>query len=70
MGRRGRVVTRGRAPQEGVTPLSIAAREGHLKVARALLQAGADITKKDNVSERRVGGKGQRIQASIDFGEF
>ena len=53
-----------------MTPLSIAAREGHFKVAWVLLEAGADIAKKDNVSERRVGGKGLRIQASMDFEEF
>jgi len=58
-----------------LTPLHIAVRkartsQAHLEVARVLLEAGADITAKTNVSERRVGGEGHRIRDSIDFGEL
>ena len=35
-------MTRGDAPQDGHTPLFIAAREGHLEVAQILLDAGAN----------------------------
>jgi hypothetical protein len=42
----------------------------HLEVARVLLVAGADITAKDNVSERGVGREGLRIRESIQFGEL
>ena len=70
MGRSGRVLTQGGAPQYGCTPLHFAAYNGHLEVARVLLGAGAGITAKDNVSERRVGGEGQRIRESIDFGKL
>ena len=61
MGRRGRVLTRGRAPQDGETPLHKAAGAVHLEVARALLLAGADITAKKWVSEGGLGGEGQWI---------
>ena len=64
------MLTRGRAPQDGWPPLFVAANHGHLEVARVLLEAGADVTAKCNVSERRVGGEGQRIRESIDFGEL
>jgi len=70
LGHRGRVLTRGGAPQYGRTPLHAAAMGDHLEVARVLLEAGAGITAKDNVSERRVGGEGQRIRESIGFGEL
>jgi len=56
--------------QYGMTPLHAAAIGGHLEVARLLLEVGADITAKDEVGERRVGGDGQRIRESIDFGEL
>jgi hypothetical protein len=53
VGRRGRVLTRARAPQDGATPLSVAAQNGHLPVVRALVDAGADKNAKDKVGERR-----------------
>ena len=58
MERKGWVLTQGCAPQVGWTPLHMAADSGNLEVARALVQAGADITAKNNVSEREVGGEG------------
>jgi len=61
---------RERAPQAGSTPLHIAAEGAHVEVVWALLEAGAGITAKDIVSERRVRGEGQRIRESIEFGEL
>jgi hypothetical protein len=55
VGRTGWALTRGGAPQNGWTPLHCAAIKGHPEVARALLEARADITAKDNVSGRWVG---------------
>ena len=70
VGRRGRILMRGRASQIGHTPLHGASMGDHLEVARVLLVAGADITAKDNVSERRVRREGQRIRERIEFGEL
>jgi ankyrin repeat protein len=36
-------------PQDGVTPLSKAAREGRLEVVEELLRAGADVDATDKV---------------------
>jgi len=49
------VLTWGCAPQDGYTPLHIAAAFGYLEVARLLLEAGADITATTTVSGRSVG---------------
>jgi len=71
VGRTGWALTRGRAPQYGSTPLHYAARNGHLKVAGALLEARADITAKNNVSEGEVGRRraedlrGQRFRGIV-----
>ena len=46
-----RVLTGCRAPQEGETPLMLAAREGDLEVARELISKGADIEARDKVRE-------------------
>jgi len=45
-----RMLTRVRAPQDGRTPLHVAAHMRDLEVARLLLEAKADITAKDTVS--------------------
>ena len=73
VGRKGWLLTRGRAPQfNPSTPLHYAAKncaqKGDLEVARALLEAGADITVEDEVSEGGVGSKAQIIRESTDFG--
>jgi hypothetical protein len=70
VGRTGCALTRGRAPQNGYTPLHGAAVTAYLEVARALLEARADITAKDDVSEGGLGGEGQWIRESRDFGEL
>jgi hypothetical protein len=70
MGRRGRVLTRGCTPQDGVTPLLVAAANGHLPVVRFLVEKGADITAKTNVSGMRVGGERQWIGENIFRGKL
>ena len=57
MWRRNRVLTRERLPQDGRTPLYIAAERGRLEVLKLLLEAGAD----KNLPEIMVreGGKGR-----------
>ena len=44
-----RVLTGCRAPQDGWTPLMLAALHGNLEVARELISKGADIEAKDKV---------------------
>ena len=51
MGCRGRVLTRGRVPQDGLTALSAAAKHGSLEVVRALAAAGSDKNAMDQVWE-------------------
>ena len=50
--------------------MAIAAGNGHLAVVRSLVNAGAGIAAKVKVSERRVGGKRQRIRLKKDSGEW
>ena len=47
------MLTRGCAPQSGDAPLHLAAVKGHAAVVRVLVEAGADVTAKNKVSERR-----------------
>ena len=61
---------RGCAPQDDSTPLHIAANRGHDAVVRILVEAGADVTAKDKVSERRVGGDGQMLSMRRDCSEW
>jgi hypothetical protein len=57
-------------PQDGHTPLHIAAYKGHDAVVRVLVEAGADATAKDKVSERRVGGDGHMLEERRGFSEW
>ena len=70
MGHRFRLLTRGHAPQLERTPLHAAVMEDQLEVVRVLLGAGADISARDMVSDRRVGGEGQIIREIIYFGKL
>ena len=66
----GWVLTRGCAPQSGRTPLHTAAYQGHDAVVRVLVEVGADVTVKDKVSERRVGGDGHMLSQRRYFSEW
>ena len=61
VGRRGRALTWGGAPQDGWTPLFVAANNSHFAVVELLAAKGADTNVVLNVSGGRVGGEGQRI---------
>ena len=50
-----RVLTQGRAPQDGHTPLWMASLHGNVVAARLLLEAGANTEAKDTVGARRAG---------------
>ena len=51
VGRRGGLLTRERAPQDGITPLCAAAHGGHLEVVQCLVQAHADKDAPNEVRE-------------------
>ena len=64
-----RLLTRGRVPQDGETPLHAAAAQNwHDQVVRFLLQEGADFTTKSKVTGRRVGGEWKEVERK-SFGE-
>ena len=63
------MLTRRRVPQGGGTPLHIAANMGHPEVVKLLLEAGADITAKNPVSERSMGDGGLGIRTRRGVGE-
>ena len=52
------MLTRKSVPQNGETPLHIAAGRGHLPVVRVLVDAGADKNAPRKVIERRGGDVG------------
>ena len=59
MGRRVPELTRGRAPQDGGTPLFMAAHQGHVAVVELLVAKGADMDAANKVWERRGGDVGR-----------
>ena len=68
-GAQGRILTRGRAPQTGWTPLHKAVARGHLEMARALLLAGANVAAKDKVSEGGGEAKGRGFEGAEISGD-
>ena len=69
MGCRGELLTRRRAPQLGWTPLHAAAERGYDAVVLFLVEEGADVTAKDAVSKRRVGGERKGVGERRGSGE-
>jgi len=58
VGRRGRILTRDRAPQVECTPLFIAARNGHVAVVELLVAKGANKDAPNKVRHVRGGDDG------------
>ena len=58
MGRTSLVLTWGCAPQNGATPLWIAAQFGHDAVVQTLCRAGAD----KNTPEKVIEGRGEEVE--------
>ena len=58
MGRRGRILTRGRAPQERCTPLWTAAYNGRVAVVELLVARGVDKDAPNEVRDVRAGDDG------------
>ena len=67
VGCRGELLTRRRAPQGGWTPLHCAAKRGHDSVVLFLVEKGADVTAKTQVSVRRVGGGRKGVRREKRF---
>ena len=59
VGHRGLIMKRGRAPQDGLTPLHAAVFCGQFAVVELLVAKGADKDAPDNVREMRGGGVGR-----------
>ena len=59
VGRRGGLLTPRCSPQDGDTPLFVAAEKGHVEVVQFLVQADADKNFKTKVMEGREGDVGR-----------
>ena len=61
------MLTRGRAPQNGATPLYAAACNGHLEVVQALAEAGVAMNAPTKVREGRGGDVGPTYGVCVSF---
>ena len=61
------MLTRGRAPQDGWTPLYAAASYGYPEVVEALVEAGANTDAPDEVRDVRGGEVGRTNGVCVSF---